>query len=158
MFELTPWDTRFCFDIALGIDSTEEVLKRYGVDPATYEEWCNNPVFTRTISELQRYIRDNGLSFKAKARIQAEDLLDVAYKLTYSPDTPANVRADLIKWIAKMGELEPKSTERQQKEEPLFTDKMMHEMLEKMSDGELELRVLQVLGRRNNVKVITQDE
>ena len=59
-------------------------------------------------------MQENGLSFKAKARAQAEDLLAHSYDLATDPLCSAAVRADLIKWTAKVAGLEPttKDTEK----------------------------------------------
>lgn len=59
------------------------------------------------ITELQQ----NGYTFRMKAALQAEDLLQDAYLMAKSKHTPATVRADLIKWHAKVAALEPRDKE-----------------------------------------------
>lgn len=147
--DLVPWDTRLCFDVALGIDSLEDILARYALAPAVFEQWAAHPLFSRTVAEFQKHIREHGLSFRAKARMQAEDLLGVAYGLVQDQKTPAPVRADLIKWIAKMGELEPAQGSAGNAEK--MTRDAMSRMLQKMDDGELELRVMQIVSKKGNV-------
>ena len=144
--DLVPWDTRLCFDVALGIDSLEDILTRYAIEPAAFAQWSAHPLFSRTVAEFQKHIRENGLSFRAKARMQAEDLLGVAYGLVQDTKTPAPVRADLIKWIAKMGELEPAQGPAGGSEK--ITRDAMSRMLQKMDDGELELRVMQIVSKK----------
>lgn len=150
--ELLPWNNKLCLEIALGIDDTETLLKRYDVRPREYEEWCKHPLFMRTIADYQQQARDSGMSFRLRARIQAEDLLSVSYKLAHNPDTPASVRADLIKWTAKMAELEPKQADGNTSEQ--LTQKAMAQMLEKMDDGELELSVMKVISKRKDVNTV----
>ena len=148
--DLVPWDVRMCFDLALGVEDIQTLLGRYSVPAQTYEQWARHPTFQRTISEFAKHIRENGLSFRAKARIQAEDLLGGSYQLIYNPDTPASVRADLIKWTAKMAELEPQQA---QANEEKITNNMMKDMLERMTDGDLEVRVMQVLSKKRDLPI-----
>ena len=147
-----PWDNKFCLDVALGLDSTEDILRKYNVSPQQYEQWSKHPLFQRAVVEYQQQARDSGVSFKLRARIQAEDLLNVSYKLIYNPDVPAAVRADLIKWTAKMGDLEPSSKEGSNAE--MMTQKTLMQALEKMADGDLEISVMKVLKKRENTQVI----
>ena len=48
------------------------------------------------------------MTFRMKARAQAEELLTTSWSLIHSADVSAAVKADLIKWTGKMGDLEPK--------------------------------------------------
>ena len=49
------------------------------------------------------------MTFKVKARAQAEELLTTSWTLIHSPDVSAAVKADLIKSTVKWGGLEPKN-------------------------------------------------
>jgi hypothetical protein len=49
------------------------------------------------------------MTFKLKARAQAEELLTTSWTLIHSPDVSAAVKADLIKSTVKWGGLEPKN-------------------------------------------------
>jgi hypothetical protein len=152
--DMTPWDTRLCFDVALGVDSLDEILARYALSAEQFQVWAKHPLFMRTVGEFQKHIRENGLSFRAKARMQAEDLLGVAYGLVQDKNTPASTRADLIKWIAKMGELEPTQAGAGADSAKITRD-AMSKMLSSMDDGELELRVMQIVStKRSKTPVI----
>jgi hypothetical protein len=50
----------------------------------------------------------DGMSFRVKARIQSEALLETSWQLIHSNSTPAQVKADLIKHTHKVAGLEPK--------------------------------------------------
>lgn len=106
--ELT-FDPRLAYELALGIDDAHEIFPRYNFTREQAIVLCSKAVFIATVKEYKAYINANGLSFKVKARMQAEDLLTHSYEMATDTDTPAAVRADLIKWTAKMGELEPKT-------------------------------------------------
>ena len=49
------------------------------------------------------------MTFKLKARAQAEELLTTSWTLIHSPDVSPAVKADLIKSTVKWGGLEPKN-------------------------------------------------
>jgi len=152
---IVPWDNEMCLAVALGVDDTTAILQRFGVTRQTYDAWCTHPLFMRTVAEYQQQARDSGLSFRLRARIQAESLLDVSYQLIYTKDVPAAVKADLIKWTAKMADLEPNAKNSDSEERT--TQKALVTMLEKMSDGDLELRVMQVLSKKPATATIDND-
>jgi len=154
---MTPWDTRLCFDVALGVDSLDEILARYAVSVDQFNLWAQHPLFMRTVGEFQKHIRENGLSFRAKARMQAEDLLNVAYGLVQDKNTPAATRADLIKWVAKMGELEPAQNAAGPDNAKITRD-AMSKMLSSMDDGELELRVMQIVSTKKTKGALIEGE
>lgn len=51
-------------------------------------------------------IREEGTSFKLKARIQSEELLKTSWELIHGKDTPAVVKADLIKHTIRFAGLD----------------------------------------------------
>lgn len=54
-------------------------------------------------------VRDKGLTFKLKARAQAEELLTTSWLLIHDPAVSPAVKADLIKSTVKWAGLEPKN-------------------------------------------------
>lgn len=63
--------------------------------------------FKQRYAAYVREMVESGESFKLKARVQAEDLLTHSYEIATDPETPASVRADLIKWTAAVAGLGP---------------------------------------------------
>jgi hypothetical protein len=49
-----------------------------------------------------------GMSFRVKARLQSEALLETSWKMIHNQNTPSAVRADLIKHTHRVAGLEPK--------------------------------------------------
>lgn len=105
------FDPRLAFELALRIDPPEEVFNRYGVDAEQAVTLLANPTFAKVLKAYADDVREHGLSFRNKARIQAEDLLVHSYEIATDAEQPASVRAELIKWTAKMADLEPKPKE-----------------------------------------------
>jgi hypothetical protein len=103
------FDPRLCFELALRMDPPDHVFQKYGYEGQAMIELAKNPTFQKVLKAYVDDINDNGLSFKAKARVAAEDLLIHAYEIATDPEQPTAVRADLIKWHAKVADLEPKT-------------------------------------------------
>lgn len=102
---------RLACELALKMDSTEEVFARYGYDAAGAAELMESPAFTALLARIGVEIRENGLSFRQKAKAIAEELLPTAFDIATDPLQSAAVRADLIKWAAKVAGHEPNPKE-----------------------------------------------
>lgn len=106
------WSDRLAFDVALTLegsgDDVAEILKRHTLSPSDLLDLNKDPLFVKRVSEYRDEIRDKGMTFKMKARAQAEELLTTSWLLIHSPDVSAAVKADLIKSTVKWGGLEPK--------------------------------------------------
>jgi len=111
----TKWTDRLAFDIALALEgsgeSVDEIKQRHGVSAAALLVFNKDPVFLKRVMNYRDDIRENGLTFKIKARSQAEELLTTSWGLIHSPDVSAAVKADLIKSTVKWAGLEVKADE-----------------------------------------------
>lgn len=107
------WSDRFAFDIALRLENSGEeltdILKRHNVSVTELMKFNTDPVFLKKVDSYRNEIRDNGVTFKMKARAQAEELLTTSWVLIHSPDVSASVKADLIKSTVRWAGLESKS-------------------------------------------------
>jgi hypothetical protein len=95
------------YELALGVSSASAVFAKYGLTLEEAKRLIGLPHFLQTIREYKDELVTKGVTFRLKAKIQAEDLLTHSYVLATDPEVPAAVRADLIKWTAKMAALEP---------------------------------------------------
>jgi uncharacterized protein YbaA (DUF1428 family) len=106
------WSDRFAFDIALRLegsgDDLTDILQRHGVSASDLLEINSDPLFLKRVAAYRDDIRDKGVTFRMKARAQAEELLTTSWVLIHSPDVSAAVKADLIKSTVKWAGLEPK--------------------------------------------------
>jgi hypothetical protein len=64
-------------------------------------------MFLKKVDHLRDEVREKGMTFRLKAKAQAEELLTTSWTLIHSPDVSATVKADLIKSTVKWGNLEP---------------------------------------------------
>lgn len=107
------WTDRLAFDVALCLENSgedmDDILKRHEINPIEMVGISKDPVFTKRVEAYRTEIRDKGVTFKMKARAQAEELLKTSWLLIHDPSVSAAVKADLIKSTVKWGGLEPKN-------------------------------------------------
>lgn len=101
------FDPRLAYELALEMDDPLVVFSKYGFDENAAREMLSNKPFIATVKKYKEEILESGISFKLKAKIQAEDLLTHSYAMAVDPTTPPAVRASLITWTAKVAGLEP---------------------------------------------------
>jgi hypothetical protein len=110
----TKWNDRLAFDIALTLEgsgeTTNEIVARHRIDPADLLHFSQDPVFLRKVDHYRGEIREKGLTFRLKARAQAEELLTTSWLLIHDASVSPAVKADLIKATVRWGGLEPKDT------------------------------------------------
>lgn len=108
----TRWNDRLAMDVALLLEKSgeklDEVLVRHAITVSDIARFNTDPVFLRKVNDLRVEIRDKGLTFRLKARAQAEELLTTSWSLIHADNVSAAVKADLIKSTVKWAGLEPK--------------------------------------------------
>ena len=107
------WDPRLLLDLVIAVDSLEVILDRYDLSREEYNILSSNLVFRRELAATMRDIRENGASFRAKARIQAESYLPVVDEMVWDIDIAPSTKLDAIKSIVRWGDLEPKDKKEQ---------------------------------------------
>ena len=109
----TKWSNRLAFDMALMLEGSggdlDELKDRHSVSADDVLVFNKDPVFLKQVNSYRDDIKEKGMTFKLKARAQAEELLTTSWTLIHSPDVSAAVKADLIKSTVKWGGLEPKN-------------------------------------------------
>jgi len=106
-----PWSDRLAMDIALLLEGSGEsmtqVIARHNISETDMARFTLDKMFLKKIDHLRGEVRDRGMTFRLKAKSQAEELLTTSWQLIHSADVSASVKADLIKWTGKMAGLEP---------------------------------------------------
>ena len=109
----TKWNDRLAFDVALTLENSgetlQEVMARHSITANDILVFNADPVFLKKVEGYRTAIREKGLTFKLKARAQAEELLTTSWPLTHDPAVSPAVKADLIKSTVKWAGLEPKN-------------------------------------------------
>lgn len=108
----TKWSDRLAFDVALMLEGSgetlDEVKQRHRIKSGELAKFSKDGVFLKKVEHYREEVREKGLTFKLKARAQAEELLTTSWNLIHSPDVSAAVKADLIKSTVKWAGLETK--------------------------------------------------
>lgn len=95
-------------ELALGIDTVKNICQSYGIEKAEWDVLREDPLFVRAVTAALKSLEREGMSFRIKARIQAEELLKTSWNLIHGQEVPAAVKADLIKSTVKWADYEPK--------------------------------------------------
>lgn len=97
-------------ELALGEQPRKDLLLEYGYGPEEWEQLRTNPAFQKAVKDAVEMLQREGMAFRVKAKMQSEALLETSWKIIHAKDTPATVKADLIKSTWKVAGLEPKET------------------------------------------------
>ncbi len=84
-------------ELALRIDTPAKICALYGISKDEFIAITKHPVFIKSYKEAVESLRVDGMSFKLKAKMQAEDYLRTAYAMAQDKNTSDAVRADIIK-------------------------------------------------------------
>lgn len=101
------FDPRLAYELALEMDAPVNVFAKYGKDEGEAVRLLQYGPFIGQVKKYRDEIVAGGVSFKLKAKVQAEDLLTHSYEMATDPEVPPSVRADLIKWTAAVAGLGP---------------------------------------------------
>lgn len=127
-------------DLALRTAPVHELLQAYRLTAEEFKALVANPVFRRDMLDMREKLREEGYSFKVKAQAQAEAYLQQAWHMIHDPETPANVRADLIKATVKWAALEPKADAQ--------NNVAVNVDLRGLTNEDLNARVMHIIAKR----------
>lgn len=105
------WTDRFALDLAMSLEGSGDkpalMLKEHGYTAYDLEVFSKDPLFEQRVQNYRVQLREKGLTFKLKAQVQAELLLDTSWNIIHDADVSPAVKADLIKWTSKVAGYEP---------------------------------------------------
>jgi len=106
----TKWTDRFAFELALLMEGSgeklDELLDRHEFEAADLLTFKNDATFLKKVEAYREEVRTKGLTFRVKARAQAEELLKTSWILIHDPIVSPAVKADLIKSTVKWAGLD----------------------------------------------------
>lgn len=141
-----PYPRGLTLDLALEVAPLKEILDSYELTPEKFKFILANPAFRKEYEQHKEDVQTEGWSFRKKAQMQAELYLNLVFRLANSDQTPAAVRADLIKSTVKWAGLDTPVVTPSQNTQLL---PQLAEQLKSMPDGELEMRVLQIVMKKS---------
>ncbi len=97
------------FDVAMQLEGkwAEETTDdaKQAMHGMSGREWARvvpSPAFKAKVAQLRKEISENGLSFRVKARVMAEELLQDVWAIARNPNVPANIRLQaqtrIVEW------------------------------------------------------------
>ena len=96
------WPATLPVEMALRISPLPELLDAYGIDEETWANLKHNDAFKQAVKEAVKQAQEEGFSYRVKAQMQAEALLQTSYNMIQDSTMPPAVRADLIKFTARV--------------------------------------------------------
>lgn len=97
------WPATLPIELALKTASPADLQAEYKYSDAEWAALRHNPIFLQDLTAACAMVKQEGMTFKMKARLQAEELLKTSWRLIHAPSdevSPA-VKADLIKSTAR---------------------------------------------------------
>ena len=108
-------------EVALQTAPDDAIREAYGFTEHQWAALKRSSPFKRDLEAAQDMLRTEGMSFKAKARLQSEELLTTSWGLIHDPKIPATVRADLIKFTIRAAGLEAKAADKGDESRPALS-------------------------------------
>jgi len=103
----SSWPAQLPVALAMDLEDESQILARFGISPERFNLLKPLPAFRKALAEAQRDLRENGHTFKLKARGIAEDYLDQLYLDLHNPTVGITTKVDVFKYLTKVGGLEP---------------------------------------------------
>lgn len=93
------WPATLPIEIALKTAPLSRLKDEYGYSDEEWDALRYDPVFLSDLAQAVETVKQDGMSFKLKAKLQAEEILKTSWKMIHdnTGNTPSSVRADLIK-------------------------------------------------------------
>jgi hypothetical protein len=95
------WPPTLPLEIALREHTPAEICKSYGIDLDQWNRLRADKGFQQAVIRYADQLKNEGMGFRLKAQLQSEALLRKSWSIIHDVDTPANVKADLIKYTWK---------------------------------------------------------
>lgn len=95
-------------ELAMRVAPVQEICAAYGISKDQFIELSQDPVFVKAYGDAKEALQKDGVSFRIKARLQAEELLKKSWSMIHDQNTPTTVKADLLKATVRWAGLEPK--------------------------------------------------
>lgn len=106
------WPPTLPIELALKTASPEELRLEYGYSREEWDALPRNQVFMRDLAGACELVRQEGMSFKLKAKLIAEENLKVVWKMIQQDHAlvPAAVKGKLIELTARWAGFDNRTT------------------------------------------------
>lgn len=93
-------------ELALRTASPRKICEAYDITREELAALLHDEVFLTDLRRAQELVRKEGMTFKLKAQLQADELLKTSWRMIHTAQVPASVRADLIKFTVRAAGLD----------------------------------------------------
>ena len=102
------WPPTLPLELAMAEIPVAEIFEAHNLDKSDYLRLKDNDGFMAQVLHYHEELKKEGMSFKIKARLQAEALLKKSWDMIHASDAivPANVKADLLKFTIRAAGLD----------------------------------------------------
>ena len=111
--KLSPISDRAIYDIALGIESLEDIASREGLTTSEMRELLADPKIRLTLDGLRKELEERGVTFSAKCRVLADELLLEVYESARDPTERLDRKTALLEKLVDWANLKPRTDEQQ---------------------------------------------
>jgi hypothetical protein len=84
-------------ELAMRVAPVGDICAAYDINKQEFIALTRDPLFAQAYKGAREMLQKDGMSFKIKAKMQAEALLSESWKIIHGKDTPVAVKTDLIK-------------------------------------------------------------
>lgn len=95
------WQSSLVTDVALGVDE-DAICEAYGIQHHHLRKIKEDPRFRTRLEKLAEELQKEGMSFRLKAQMQAEELLRTSFAMIHDENVDPKVRskliADTVRW------------------------------------------------------------
>lgn len=105
------WSNTLPIELALKMSTPAELRDHYGYTPEEWDALRSNPVFIAELAASCELVKQDGMSFRLKAKLQAEELLNTGWRLIHAPtsEVPAAVKERLMATVYRMAGYDSKA-------------------------------------------------
>lgn len=97
------WPATLPIEVAMALATPADICEAYNLTSDELEDLRANPAFHREVVAAAEALKEEGMSFHMKNRLQAEAMLSRLWQMTHASfdEVPPNVQADLIKFAIR---------------------------------------------------------
>lgn len=107
-FPLLDINPKFVFELAAGLEEPDHIAEKYHINPDAWDAMRHDENFRKVVDAKRAELQKSGYTFRLKAALAAEDLLDEVYIGAKAPDASLSAKLESFKYLTKIAGLEPK--------------------------------------------------
>lgn len=100
----------FVREVATGIEDGKDIAKRYGIAEDEWRVIESRSDFQAEVTKLRTEMERSGQTFRTKAHIMADKLMDDMFTHAIGADVPVKDKAAALQLLTRVADLEPKAS------------------------------------------------